>query len=80
MLCNIIKFKHQKKSIISDTNIHKTYILIINPIICNEENPKSYFIGHKAALNGAKTLNFKNQFKTHSFKSFYFKWKKKFYL
>lgn len=60
MLCNIIKFKHQKKSIISDINIHKTYILIIKPIIYNEENPKSYFIGHKAALNGAKNLNFKN--------------------
>lgn len=59
MLGNIIKFKHQKKSIISDINIHKTCILIISPIIYNEENPKSYFTGHKAALNGAKKPEFK---------------------
>lgn len=78
MLCNIIKFKYQNKNI-SDINIHKTYILITKPIYYNEENPKSCFIGHNAALNGAKRLNFKNYFKTHSCKSFYSKQEKKLY-
>lgn len=32
-----------------------------------KNNPKSCFIGHKAALNGTKRLTLKNYFKTHSF-------------
>lgn len=68
MFGNIIKLKYQNKSIISDINIHKTYILITEAINHNIENPKLYLIGWRAILNGTKkkNLNFKNYLKIHS--------------
>lgn len=54
MFGNIIKLKYQNKSIISDINIHKTYILITEAINHNIENPKLYLIGWRAILNGTK--------------------------
>ena len=75
MLCNIIKFKCQNKSSISDINIHilhfnhKTHRL-------QQRKSKSCFTDHKAVLNGAKRLSFKNYFRSHFHKSFHFKLKR----